>query len=33
LRYTGEVGQCEIDFFFIGGELRRVGVEEESALE
>jgi len=33
LRYTGEVGQREIDFFFIGGELRRVGAEEESALE
>jgi len=33
LRYTREVGQREIDFFFIGGELQRVGVEEELALE
>jgi len=33
LHYTGEVGQRKIDFFFIGGELQRVGAEEESALE
>jgi len=33
LRYTGEVGQREIDFFFISRELRRVGAKEESALK
>jgi len=31
--YTGEIGYCKIDFFFIGRKLQGIGMEIESALK
>ena len=33
LHYTGKIGHHKIDFFFISGKLRGIGMEVESTLK